>query len=300
MTTAAPRSGRRSRTVDLHGVVHLTEYGAPDAAELVICLHGLGGSALNFDLLGPMLAERRRVVVPDLLGHGRSFATAPDESALDAQLRMLGALIAMETDRPVIVVGHSMGAIIAILHSLSRSDTVESLVLLDPPVPNVTRWSRDPRLTTKLMFLRLPGVAALVSRQVARMTPEELVARQLADATPHAERVPTTVVDATVEELKATRADGGRAAQRAQFRAILEVVELLALPRQWRRHLAHIAAPTLWLHGAEDPLSKLEAARALASTRPEWTFQVRDGIGHLPHLEDPAWTARSITEWLDE
>ena len=214
---------------------------------------------------------------------------------------MLDRLLTLEAEGPVTVVGHSMGAIVAILHVLRQPETVASLVLLDPPVPNVTRWSRDPRLTTyELAFLRLPAVAALVARQVARMSPQELVARQLADATPHADRIPATVLDATVEETMATRSDdGGRAAQRAQFRAILEVVALLARPEQWRHQLADITTPTLWLHGADDPLSRLEAARALASARPEWTFRIRGGVGHLPHLEDSTWTARSITEWLD-
>jgi pimeloyl-ACP methyl ester carboxylesterase len=300
MTLAVWPPGSRSRTVDLDGAVHLTEYGAPDARELMVCLHGLGGSALNFGLVGPLLAEDRRVLVPDLLGHGRSFATAPDASAVDAQLQMLDRLLTLETERPVTLVGHSMGAIVAILHVLRRPETVESLVLLDPPVPNVTRWSRDPRLTAKLAFLRLPGIAALVARQVARMSPQELVARQLADATPHADRIPATVLDATVEETMATRSDdGGRAAQRAQFRAILEVVALLARPEQWSRQLADVTTPTLWLHGADDPLSELEAASALASAHPGWTFRTRRGVGHLPHLEDPTWTARSITEWLD-
>jgi pimeloyl-ACP methyl ester carboxylesterase len=299
MTWVVWPPGSRSRTVDLGGAVHLTEYGASGARDPMVCLHGLGGSALNFGLVGPLLAEGRRVVVPDLLGHGRSFATAPDAPAVDGQLQMLDRLLTLETDRPVTLVGHSMGAIVAMLHVLRRPETVESLVLLDPPVPNVTRWSRDPRLTTKLAFLRLPGVAALVARQVARMSPQELVARQLADATPYADRIPAAVVDATVEETMASRIDdGGRAAQRAQFRAILEVVALLARPEQWRHQLADITTPTLWLHGADDPLSQLEAASALASARPEWTFRTRGGVGHLPHLEDPTWTARSITEWL--
>jgi pimeloyl-ACP methyl ester carboxylesterase len=300
MTGAAWPPGSRRRTVDVDGAVHLTEYGAPDAGELMVCLHGLGGSALNFGLVGPLLAEGRRVLVPDLLGHGRSFATAPNESALEAQLQMLDRLLMHETERSITLVGHSMGAILAMLHVLRQPATVESLVLLDPPVPNVTRWSRDPRLTTKLAFLRLPGVAALVTRQVARMSARELVARQLADATPHADRIPATVLDATVEETMATRSDdGGRRAQRAQFRAILDVVALLARPEQWRRQVADVTMPTLWLHGAADPLSRLEAATALASTRPEWTFLTRDGVGHLPHLEDPTWTARAITKWLD-
>jgi pimeloyl-ACP methyl ester carboxylesterase len=286
--------------VDLEGQVHLTEYGEADASELMVCLHGLGGSALNFGLVAPLLAEGRRVLVPDLLGHGQSVATASGEPAVDSQLQMLSRLLARESDGPVILVGHSMGGILAMMYTLRLPDAVDGLVLLDPPVPNLTRWSRDPRLTAKLMFLRLPGLAALVARQVAHMTPEQLVARQLADATPHVDRIPAMAVDATVDETRFTRGkDGGRAAQRAQFRAILDVVALLARPARWRHQFAGIATPTLWLHGADDPLSGLQAARALAATRPEWEFQDRVGVGHLPHLEDPEWTAHSIRGWLE-
>ena len=292
--------GSRHRTIDLEGRVQVTEYGEPDAAQLMVCLHGLGGSALNFGLVAPLLSEGRRVLVPDLLSHGQSFATAPDQPAVDSQLQMLRRLLARETERPVILVGHSMGGILAIMHALRLPKTVERLVLLDPPVPNVTRWSRDPRLTTKLVLLRLPGIAALVARQAAHMTPEQLVARQLADATPHADQIPAAAVDATVDETTATRGnDRGRAAQRAQFRAILDVVALLARPARWRHQLAGITTPTLWLHGVDDPLASVAAAGALAATRPDWEFQTREGVGHLPHLEDPTWTAHAITGWLD-
>ena len=81
-----------------------------------------------------------------------------------------------------------------------RPRTVSRLVLLDPPVPNVTRWRRDPKLTAKLVLLRSPGLGALVARKLARMTPEELVDLQLADATPHADRIPRVAIDATVAE----------------------------------------------------------------------------------------------------
>jgi len=103
----------RSRTVDVCGPVRLTEYGDPRAAEVILCLHGLGGSALNFGLVAPLLMEGRRVLVPDLLGHGLSYATAPDEPGVDSQLRMLSLLSARETRHPLILVGHSMGGILA-------------------------------------------------------------------------------------------------------------------------------------------------------------------------------------------
>jgi len=92
---------------------------------------------------------------------------------MDSQLQMLTRLLARRAERPVILAGHSMGGVLTMMHALRAPQTVEGLVLLDPPVPNVTRWARDPRLTATLVLLRLPGVAALVARQAARITPEQ-------------------------------------------------------------------------------------------------------------------------------
>jgi pimeloyl-ACP methyl ester carboxylesterase len=143
-------------------------------------------------------------------------------------------------------------------------------------------------------------MSAFVSRQVMAMAPAQLAARQLADATPHVDRIPRAAVDATIEEIRATRAEGdhGRAAQRAQFRAILDVMALLARPVEWRRRVGAIEAPTLWLHGEDDPLASVHDARVLVTSRPDWTFSSRASVGHLPHLEDPAWTADAIEKWL--
>jgi pimeloyl-ACP methyl ester carboxylesterase len=156
-----------------------------------------------------------------------------------------------------------MGGILAMMNAFRLPGAVKGLVLLDPPVPSVSRWARDPRLTAKLAFLRMPGVAALVARQVAGMTPEQLVARQLARATAHPGRIPVEAVDATVEETRATRG----------------------------------ADPVVARHGRPARQSR---GRACAGREPpEWGFRAREEVGHLPHLEDPAWTVQSIEEWLD-
>ena len=278
--------------------VRLTELGAGD--EVVVCLHGLGGSALNFGLVAPLMAADRRVILPDLLGHGRSGSPTAQSGAVEAQLHMISDVIAREApDGPVILVGHSMGAILAQLHALRAPQTVSRLVLIDPPVPNVTRWRRDPRLTARLALLRTPGVDVLVARTTARMTPEKLVARQLADATPYPANIPAAAVEATIAETRERLASGLAAeGQRAQWDAILEVVALLARPAAWRAQLARITAPTLWLQGEDDPLADATAAAALAASRPDWTFRARAGVGHLPQLEDPAWTFDQINRWL--
>jgi len=166
-------------------------------------------------------------------------------------------------------------------------------------VPNITRFRRDPRLTAKLILLRSPGIGALVARKLAGMTAEELVDQQLADATPHTDRIPRVAIEATIAETR-ERAETGLAGdgQRAQWEAILEIVALLARPTAWRERLAAITAPTLWLHGEDDPLADVRAAAALAASRPGWTFRTRPGVGHLPQLEDSLWTFDTIDAWL--
>jgi pimeloyl-ACP methyl ester carboxylesterase len=294
-------AGAVTRVIDLDGPVQLLEFPGPPDAPVVICLHGLGGSALNFGLLGPLLAETHRVMVPDLLGHGSTKASsARGNDAVESQLDLIAQLTERLTDGPAVLLGHSMGGVLALLRAARAPQTVSRLVLLDPPVPNPTRWARDPRLTAKLLLLRTPGVRTAVARQMSRLSAEQLAHRQLDDATPHADLIAEDAVAASIAEnrLRATRADAADG-QRAQWEAIIGVVALLARPAAWRRLLATITMPTLWLQGEDDRLVNPAAASALAATRPEWTFLTRPGVGHLPHLEDPSWTASTILAWLD-
>ena len=74
------RGGRRSaRAVvpdsswaDLDGPVHYLDYGGDPSGPLVVCVHGLGGSAVNWAAVAPTLTESCRVVALDLAGFGRT------------------------------------------------------------------------------------------------------------------------------------------------------------------------------------------------------------------------------------
>ena len=68
--TVAPGSGFRSRQVDVSGHrLHVREAGS---GEPVVLVHGLGVSGRYLEPLGELLAARRRILVPDLPGWGRS------------------------------------------------------------------------------------------------------------------------------------------------------------------------------------------------------------------------------------
>lgn len=99
----------------------------------VLLLHGLGEHAGYWSENTPsLIAAHRRVIVPDLAGHGRSDKPdRPHDMAWQAAL-MIGTLDALGIDEPVVVVGHSMGGQIALRMALSFSERVKRLVLISP------------------------------------------------------------------------------------------------------------------------------------------------------------------------
>src|SRR5919108_5953161 len=68
--------GFRSHVADIGGVRTLYYVGGAGklggAGKPLVLVHGLGGAAVNFTELAPLLARRRRVLVPNLPGHGGS------------------------------------------------------------------------------------------------------------------------------------------------------------------------------------------------------------------------------------
>src|SRR4051795_3176630 len=79
----------------------------------LILVHGFGGAGSNWDALVPRLDPSRRLIVPDLPGHGRS-SPLPAVAGLGAFADRVALLLDREDAWPAVVVGHSMGALVAL------------------------------------------------------------------------------------------------------------------------------------------------------------------------------------------
>jgi pimeloyl-ACP methyl ester carboxylesterase len=130
-----------TRTFAVNGIdMAWDAWGEPTGADLVLC-HGFSGSAHDFALQVPHLAERRRVVTMDHRGHGRSTKTGDPATYSLAQLTAdLIAFLDSTTDGPVDLLGHSMGGRIVMHVAFDRPDLVRSLVLMDT---SATRFDSD-------------------------------------------------------------------------------------------------------------------------------------------------------------
>ncbi len=84
----------------------------------------------------------------------------------------------------------------------------------------------------------------------------------------------------------------------AYLGAARSIVKIMARPKALLARIDRVNQPTLLISGDQDRLVPVAAARAMAARRPEWRYEERAGIGHVPQLEDPEWTAATIHDWL--
>lgn len=123
---------------DLH--VRVWEASGPD----VLALHGLAATSGCWLRVAHGLGESARVIAPDLRGRGGS-RRLPGPFGLAAHLDDLRIVVERLATGPVTVVGHSMGAVLALELAAAEPALVESLVLVDGGLePDVLGRSLSP------------------------------------------------------------------------------------------------------------------------------------------------------------
>jgi pimeloyl-ACP methyl ester carboxylesterase len=103
-------------------------YLAAGAGPAVVLVHGFGGAAANWRLIAPALAAERRVLVPELPGHGGS-SPLPAAPTLDPYAEAVLAVLEAEDALPAVWVGHSLGALVALRAAIRRPEAVTGIVL---------------------------------------------------------------------------------------------------------------------------------------------------------------------------
>lgn len=137
--------------VEVNGVrLHVRTFGGPDRP-VVVVVHG--GPGMDFRALLPLqaLADEYRVVFYDQRGSGLSERVAEERLTLDDFYRDLDAIVELfGGGRPVHLVGHSWGAMLASGYTGRHAEKVARLVLAEPGM--LTReTARDLMATTNDM-----------------------------------------------------------------------------------------------------------------------------------------------------
>jgi pimeloyl-ACP methyl ester carboxylesterase len=291
------RADARSRWVDLGGPVHYLDFGGPAAGPVMVAVHGLAGSALNWAAVAPLLTGRCRLLAPDLAGHGRTESLGRP-TTVRANRDLLHHFIEEVPGGPVILMGNSMGGMVSMLETAAAPDTVAGLVLIGAAFPFIPALP-DPLVAAIFAAYATPGLGRLVTAHRRRMPPERQVSDLLNLCCVDSSRVPAEVVADHVE-LARHRA-GLAGIEHDLLHAARSVVATAGVVRggSYRRGIRQIPVPVLLLHGERDRLVPVAASRGIARAHPSWPLVVLPNVGHVPQLEAPRETADSIIEWLD-
>jgi pimeloyl-ACP methyl ester carboxylesterase len=131
--TSLQLQGYRRRKVGTSvGDVHIVEAEGHGPLPPLVLLHGFSAAGVHFyPLLGKLRPHVRRLILPDMPGHGFSDTPATGISATRIKTGMLEALEAV-LDQPTVLFGNSMGGIGAIHYALARPEQVHGLLLCSP------------------------------------------------------------------------------------------------------------------------------------------------------------------------
>lgn len=102
---------------------------------VVVLVHGIASSSVTFQELVPRLVGSHRVVAVDILGFGESPSPVGAQYTIDEHARALHSTIdSLRLSAPFVLVGHSLGSLIAARYTAEHPREVAKLVLVSPPV----------------------------------------------------------------------------------------------------------------------------------------------------------------------
>ena len=246
------------------GKVRVTSIEGGDASPVVL-LHGYGADWTSWSMVMRPLAETRTVMALDLPGHGGSFK----ELGPDPIGALVDAVVAVvrEVGRPVNIVGHSLGGLVAAKVAARAPEAIATVTLIAPAGLGATVEGRF-----------LETFADSDGRKNARAALEMLVADR--------DSISLAMIN---DVIRARRVEGAKEALHA-LRA-----ELADNDRQriaLGEEIGSLAMPVQVIVAAEDKIVSSEAAAGLANV------SVIENAGHLVHMERSGEVQKKIEAFI--
>lgn len=260
----------------------------------IVAVHGLGGSLLNWVPAAPYLATLGHFYAFDLPGFGYS---PPHGSYSISNHKKATAQFIETLGEEVLLIGNSMGGLLALLLAAERSDLVSGLVLLAPASPPRLDDPRIDRAVAKRLLLQgVPLVGeAVVSRYWNSTTTAQQIRDTLSIVCHHPETIPTEVWPEALALAEARRRQPW--AIEAVIRSGRSTGAFLARKREFDQVVRQVRAPTMVIQGAHDRVIAGSGPERIASLRPDWTHVVMPDAGHCPQLEAPSHFVELVESW---
>jgi 2-hydroxy-6-oxonona-2,4-dienedioate hydrolase/2-hydroxy-6-oxo-6-(2'-carboxyphenyl)-hexa-2,4-dienoate hydrolase len=271
------------------GAIRTRALDAGDTGPVVVLLHGVGGHAEAFVRnIVPLGQAGFRAYAIDMLGHGETAKPDVGYSIADYVAHLRDFVACVSPDRPVHVVGESLGGWVALRAALDHPDRIERVVSVVGaglrPVPPTEQeregWAANRSRTANALddftFDSWRSRLQWLVHDPASM-PDEMVRVRMALYALPGMRDTARKIYAGLN----TASVGG------------ERPELL-LPED----LAAIAQPTLYLWTDHNPTTPASVAEQACALTPHGQFALMEGCGHWPQYESPEEFNRLLVEFL--
>lgn len=251
---------------------------------VAILIHGWASSWYAVSPLLPLLSQRYHCFAVNLPGYGAS-PRIDGRVTIPEYAKLLRAFIRQVSDKPVVLVGHSMGGMISLNIALEQPDLIERMVLICPTISGRLSYMINLTLTPFVMLERFAFTRALVNL----LEPMMGITDQLLRTPLFAER--TGIGKEDYERIKADTRNRHQGRTRAEcFTAMRE--------NDLRGKIAPINIPSLVVWGMEDNVVPLRDASVVAREWPEADLRIIPNAGHWPQFETPDITERYVRAFL--
>ncbi|MEM7496728.1 MAG: 3-oxoadipate enol-lactonase [Pseudomonadota bacterium] len=258
--------------VAVNGTVLNAAVAGPEGAPAIVFSNSLGTDFRVWDPLMPHLPGGWRQLRYDKRGHGLSSLPAEGWSIEDLADDLAGLMDATGMgDAPAVIVGLSVGGLIAQALAARHPAKVRALVLCDTGA----RIGTDEMWNTRIAAIEEGGIAALVDATMERWFTPEFRADP-----------------ARLEPWRNMMLRTPEAGYLATCRAIRDA--------DYREAATVLSLPALAVCGEADGSTPPELVRQTAALIPGCGFELIAGAGHIPCVEQPATLGRLIAGLLDE
>lgn len=276
----------RTETISVNGV-KVACHTAGSGKETIVLLHGAGvdSATLSWGEVIPLLAERYRVIAPDLPGYGAS-ERIDGKYSLPFYTEIAKGVIEAFSAAPVILCGLSLGGGITLNTALTHPGLAKILIPVDAwglsnklPWHRLTYWYTRSGLNDKIYnWTATPGLVRW-----------SLEYNLIGDK----HKITDEMVNEIVELMKSP--DAGKAFSSFQKAEITPT----GLTRDLSARLAEIKQPTLLIHGSDDGAVPLKDAEAASQAIADCELYVMQGCKHWPQKERPEEFANAVITYLD-
>jgi pimeloyl-ACP methyl ester carboxylesterase len=272
----------RGEFIDIGGErLYYYAAGTRGVGEPLLLIHGFATSSHLWTRVVPLLPPGHRIVVPDLLGFGRSELRHQDVAATDLGIsghatRGAQLLDALQIDR-ICVVGHGWGAAIAVAMSARQPQRVSRMCLI-----NAVTAASWPQGEARRVRAAMPLLYCLPSGMLLGLTRRKLAS---------AYRDTPGPAQTATQYLRPFRGALGRRTLLAHLRS------LTVSPDSTNMGTPRASRPTAIVWGAHDPLLPMPMARRLQASIQGSTLDVVAG-GHFSPEESPEQVATVLARLL--